>query len=175
MKKMLAVGLLFPCLISLISQGGAGDQSSVNSPVAWQDVYVVNNTDYDLEVGADVTDIPHINNVNVQHIKNPIHRTSWLVPKRQSAHNDGMVKLDTLNRLHNLNIQVVVPNISVLPEWLQKPYPIPITDRQKSQILVIYIGKTAERWLITQRYVDGVRIDSQRHGPSGYTVQVDQP
>jgi hypothetical protein len=157
-KYLLSIGL-----IALTSR------ADINQ-IQWQDVYVVNNTDYDLELTADVTNIQNIN--NVEHVKYPIEKTSWLLPKRISgSHEQSMIRLDSLDVLHNIAGRVVVPDITKIPEWMQKPFSITIKKREP-KILIIYIGQASGRWVIDQRYVTGVAIKPS--GVSGYTAQVDQ-
>lgn len=138
--------------------------------IQWQNVYVVNNTDYDLELTADVTTVQNIN--NVEHVKYPVQKMNWLLPKRAaSSQEQAMIKLDLLNVLHNITGRVVVSDITKLPEWMQKPFSIEIKKREP-KILIIYIGQTSGHWFIDQRYVTGVAIKPS--GVSGYTAQVDQ-
>lgn len=155
--------LLSLCLIALTSN------ADINQ-IEWQDVYAVNNTDYDLELSADVTTIQNIN--NVEHVKYPVQKDSWLLPKRAAgSHEQAMIKLDSLDVLHNITGRVVVPDITKIPTWMQKPFSIVIKKREP-KILIIYIGQKSDRWVIDQRYVTGVAIKPS--GVSGYTAQVDQ-
>ncbi len=138
--------------------------------IQWQDVYAVNNTDYDLELSADVTNIQNIN--DVEHVKYPIEKMSWLLPKRASGSKEqAMIRLDSLDVLHNIVGRVMVPDIAKLPEWMQKSFSIVIKKREP-KFLIIYIGQASGRWVIDQRYVTGVAI--KPFGVSGYTAQVDQ-
>lgn len=138
--------------------------------IQWQDVYAVNNTDYDLELSADVTNIQNIN--DVEHVKYPIEKMSWLLPKRASSSKEqAMIRLDSLDVLHNIVGRVLVPDITKLPEWMQKPFSIGIKKREP-KFLIIHIGQASGRWAIDQRYVTGVAIKPS--GVSGYTAQVDQ-
>lgn len=138
--------------------------------IQWQDVYVVNNTDYDLELTADITTIQNINDVD--HVKYPVERTNWLLPKRVvGSQEQAMIKLDSLDVLHHITARVVVPDIAKLPAWMQKSFPIVIKKREP-KILIIYIGQASNRWVIDQRYVLGVAI--KPWGASGYTAKIDQ-
>lgn len=155
--------LLSLCLIFLATR------ADINQ-IQWQDVYVVNNTEYDLELTADVTNVQNIN--NVEHVKYPIEKTDWLLPKHTAgSHEQAMIRLDSLDVLHNITGRVVVPDITKLPEWMQKPFSIAIKKREP-KILIVYIGQASGRWIIDQRYVTGVAIKPS--GVSGYTAQVDQ-
>lgn len=144
--------------------------AQVNNDLSWQDVYLVNNTEYPLEVTAHITGISNIN--DVEHETHPIERTTWNVPKR-SRGKGAVIKLDALNLLHNISIRAVTADESTVPAWAQKPSPVPIKERRDTDTLIIYVGHTGNGWLIGQRYVQAVKIEYD--SPSGYSILIDQP
>lgn len=144
--------------------------AQVNNDLNWQDVYLVNNSDYALEVAADLTGISNIN--NVEHETHPVERTIWIAPKKIKG-KGAVIKLDTLNLLHNISIRAVAANESKVPLWAQATYPLRIKERKAVDTLIIYIGQADSRWIIKQAYVQAVKIEYD--SPSGYSILIDQP
>ncbi len=167
MKKVWFFGVL-TCWVLVPSAA----QSMVD-PISWQEAYIVNNTDVDLQVTAEVTGLPRPWNLNYTYKSRPRHKQTWSVPKKGKEFG-GVTTLGKLNLLHNIAIQPDVYNISTLPKWMYRPYPIKIADRQPEKVLIIYIGKTEKKWLTQQRYVTAVKIVYDE-GSAGYRIRIDQP
>ena len=165
MKKIGFFTILIWCVLVL-----SASQSTVD-PISWQEVYIVNNTDVDLTISGDVTGITYMNKLGAG--KRPIHKQTWFAPKKGEEYG-GFALLGKLNLLHNISIQPQVYNLSKLPKWMQHPYPIKIADRQPSKVLIIYIGKTANKWLTEQQYVTAVKTVYDE-GSAGYRLSIDQP
>lgn len=142
--------------------------ADVNNDLSWQDVYLVNNSDYALEVTADITGISNINDVD--HETHPIERTVWSAPKKSKG-KGAVIKLDALNLLHNISIRAVDADESKIPVWAQTAYPIPIKERKETDTLIIYVGQAGNRWTIKQAYVQGVKIEYD--SPSGYSLLIE--
>ena len=142
-------------------------------PISWQEAYIVNNTDIDLKVAADVTGLPRPGNVNYTYKSRPRHKQTWSVPKKGKEYG-GVTTLGKLNLLHNITIKPQVYNISKWPKWMHRPYPIKIAKREPGKVLIIYIGKTDNKWLTDQKYVTAVKIVVDE-GSAGYRLQIDQP
>lgn len=142
--------------------------AEVNNDLSWQDVYLVNNTDYALEITADITGISNINDVD--HETHPIERTTWNIPKKNKG-KGAVVKLDALNLLHNISIRAIDADEAKIPAWAQTAYPIPIKERKEVDTLIIYVGQVDNRWSIKQAYVQGVKIEYD--SPSGYSILIE--
>lgn len=152
--------------------GLSASQSTID-PISWQEVYLVNNTDLDLTIAADVTGLPRPTSLNYTYKTRPKHQQTWLAPKKGAKHG-GVTLLAKRNKLHNLTIQPQVYNLSALPKWMQRPYPIAVGRKRPDKVLIIYVGKTDTKWLTEQRYVTSVKTVVDE-GSAGYRLEIDQP
>lgn len=147
-------------------------EQSMTGDIEWKTVYIINNTDEDLTVEADVQVLPNINDLSLSNKKFFQHEV-WNIAKRDKKFPTTQ-RLEELNHLHNITLRVQDMYNPKLPQWMKQKYPIRITKQIPGKVLIIYVGKTSEHWLISQRYVEGVKM-VYNEGPAGYRLDVDQP
>ncbi len=154
--------LLLVCMTAHSYYQMAGDAE-------WQEAYLINNSNYNLQVKAKTVGISNIN--DLVYVKTPIYEQTWLSPAKASGIG-SVITLNKLNPLYDVTLQVLTDDRSKLPKWLQDPHRITIKKGHPGEILLIFVNHRSDRWLVSYKYVKSVQIAYD--SPSGYSVIISQ-
>jgi hypothetical protein len=135
----------------------------------WQEAYLINNSNYNVQVKAKTVGISNIN--DLVHVKIPLYEQTWLSPAKVGDIG-SVITLNKLNPLYDVTLQVLTHDRSKLPQWLQPPHRIMIQKGNPGDILLIFISHRSNNWVVNYKYVKSVQI--AYNSPSGYSIIISQ-